>query len=120
MATLSTAAKNAALDAIKTLLETGASLPSPLLILADTTGPALADLFGTLAAPSGGSMTMTMGTASCGAGHMAIFSLVSKGVASVMNGTVGTIGSGSDIELTAVDSNSGQVLSVPTATFSIG
>lgn len=117
MATLSTAARNAALDAIGAIIDAGAS-GGQIVLYTAAFGSVLVNSFlanpskPTFAAASGGSKSISATprtvTAS-GTGTAVGFTIVGNSSNVFLNATgVGVVGSGAEIELTSTNIRSGQ------------
>lgn len=116
MATLSDAAKNAALSALATLLETGSSFARPAWRSVDSGGNQIhftffgqtAPLADTFSAPSGGVMNKadlpwSMPITTTLTRTLSVWQLRSQANVTEITGTYGATGSGADIELTTAE-----------------
>jgi hypothetical protein len=126
MPTLSTAGKNAALDAIRALAETGAALPNARLFMRDGTSQLASPLdlgTGSFNTASGGQMTSvntSMGIFMFAGGDLDNFIIRARDASIFLDGTIGLIGSGADIELTNTNVTSVQTGNLGQITLAIG
>ncbi len=122
--TLSTAARNAAADAVVDLLDAGTTNTYPALKIATAAfGATLATIDFTDATAFGASAsgTATAGTmaddTSASAGTAAVFECVDQDNTRVFEGTVTATGGGGDIELSSVSIGAGDTVSITSLTY---
>jgi len=122
--TLSTAARNAACDAIVDLADVGTTDANGDLVIMTAGDVEIATLalsdpaFGASVSGVSTANTITSDTNATG-GTAALFKVVDKDNTEVWRGTVGATGSGADLELSALVIGAGDTVTVTSFTFTV-
>lgn len=123
--TRSTAARNAAVDAVVDLIDVGTTNPNGQLIIMAAGDVEVATLdfanpaFGAASSGTGTANAIT-GDSSATGGTAVAFKTVNRDGTEVYRGTVGTVGSGADLELTSTTIAATEPVNVSSLTYTAG
>ena len=122
--TLTTAARNAACDAIVDLVDGGSTDASGDLVLMTSGDVEVATLvlsnpaFGAASSGVATAATITSDSSATG-GTAALFKIVDRDNTEIWRGTVGTTGSGADLEMSTTVIGAGDIVAVTALTFTM-